>query len=244
MTLSADVYVFWCKADLYSGTLAYQYESDDAIIYTEIYIPQVSETSFSIVAAGISATPIMMVWESSDLVSATPPATGLSSLQPPSSTLTSGPTTHVTGAAGTISDDDSHSSLSNGSVAAIATSATLSVILLVAAYLFFRAWRRRSSNIKAQTRPDDGKDSNFSNPCEGTKAEMEDPVSARELFKQSGAYRGKPELGSEVDTTHGRNPDDADIILPSGTPSHIAEDSLPGDRDVKGLGHAYPAELE
>lgn len=235
-----------CIATLDSDTLWYQSETEEATTYTEICLPQNLDASDSILKARISATPIMLVRESSDFESATSLSAGASPVRSPSTVPTANPpiTFDGTALANALFDKDSQSSLSNGTIAAISVSAALSVILFVAACLYFRAWRRRCSNNKPHPRASDGNNSSSLNPCEETKAEMEDPVSARELFKQSGAYRGKPELGSEVDRTQSSIPDEEDSMIPSSTQDHVAEDSLPGDRDSNGLGHAYPAELE
>lgn len=72
---------------------------------------------------------------------------------------------------------------------------------------------------------------------------MEDPVSARELSKQSGAFQGKPELGNEVDKTHCSNPGEADRIHPPRPQDDVTE-NLPGDGVSIGLAQAEPAELE
>lgn len=242
-----------CIASLDSDTLWYQLETEEATTYTEICLPQNLDASDSILRARISATPIMLVRESSDSESAPTLSAGASPVRSPSTVPTPRSSADATVFGSAVSDNDSHPYISNSGVAGIATAATLSVILLVAICLCFRAWRRRSSNHKLHPGASGVDNSSSSNPCEEAKAEMEDPVSARELLKQSGAYRGKPELGSEVDRTQNNKPDEADRILPSSPQDRIAEDSSPGHRGFHGLGHAYsddrlghvyPAELE
>lgn len=237
---------FLCIATLESDTLWYQSETEEATTYTEICLPQNLDASDSILKARISATPIMLVHESSDLESAPTPSAGASPVPSPSTVPPSSPRFdfNETSLANALIGNNSHSPISKGTIAAISITAALSVILFLAACLYFRAWRRRSSNNKPQPGASTVKNPSSSSPCEEPKAEMEDPLSARELFKQSGAYRGKPELGDEVDKTHVRNPDEADMIVPPGTQSHIAQEPLPGERDFNGLGQPYPAELE
>lgn len=233
---------FSCVVTLYSDTLWYQSETEEATTYTEICLPQNLDASDSIDTARVSATPIMLVRQPSDFESTATVSAGASPVRSPSTIPTPRSSTNVAGLGVPVTDKYSDSSLSNGAIAAISASAALSAIVLVATFLFFRAWRRRSSNKKPQPGASAGNNPSYSNPGEETKAEMEDPVSARELFKQSCAYRGKPELGSEVDRTHGSNPDEAGGILPSSTQDHVAEDLLPRDKDFNGLGHAYSDE--
>lgn len=227
-----------CQSDFTSGTLWYQSETEEATGRTEISIPHRPNAESTILDAFVLVTPIMMVWESSDLVSSAHSATGLSSLQSPSAAFTPRPTGATTG----TSIPHSESSISAGAVAAI--SASLAVLLLVAAFLFYRAWRRRRSNKNPQPERNSGNNLIVCKPNGELKAEMEDPMSARELFKQSGAFRGKPELGNEVDRTNSSNPGEVDRTIPPSTQDNVAEDSSPGDRASMGLGHADPAELE
>lgn len=230
-----------CLSDFTSGTLWYiQSESEEATGHTEISLPHRLNAESTVLDAEFYVTPIMMVWESSDLVSSAVSATGLTTVQSPSAAFTPRPTAATTGTGNSRSD----SSLSNGAVAAISTSAAMAVILLVAAFLFYRAWRRRRSSKNPHPEENSGNNPRVCKPNGELKAEMEDPVSARELFKQSGAFRGKPELGNEVDKTHSSNHGEEDRTIPPSTQDNVGEDSLPGDRAPVGLFHADPAELE
>lgn len=229
-----------CQSDFTSGTLWYQSETEEATGHTEISIPTRPNAESTILDAFLLVTPIMMVWQSSDLVSAADSATGPTSLQPPSTAFAPRPTATSTG----TNIPHSDSPLSRGAVAAISASAALGAILLAAAFLFYRAWRRRRSNKNPQTEQNAGKAPEICRPNDEIKAEMEDPVSARELFKQSGAFRGKPELANEVNRAHSSNPGEADRNIPPSTQEDVAEDSLAEDRASTGLGHADPAELE
>lgn len=221
-----------------SDTLWYQSETEEATTHTEICLPQSLDASDSILRARISAAPIMLVRAPSDFE-----LTRASPSRSPSSIPTHRSITDTTTSANAYSDDFYHQPLSNREIAAIAASLGVSVSLLIATCFCFWVWKRRSSNNKPQPQESPGINSSSSNPCGETKAEMEDPVSAGELFKQSGAYRGKPELGSEADKTHGANPIEVDRILLS-SQDNVAENSSPGDRNSNTLGHAHPAELE
>lgn len=235
--------IFLCESVLSSGTLWYQSESEEATSYTEMHIPHSGNPNSTVMAAVFTVTPIIMVWESSDLVSHTAPETGITSLTSTSTVITifnPQPTVYTEDE----STDDNGSSLSNGAVAAISTSAALAVILLVATFLFYRAWRRRRSAETSKPEVNSGETPGAPRTNEEIKAEMEDPVSARELFKQSGLYRGKPELGTEVDELKQSNPGEADMIKPTDTRDIVAEHSLSGNRNAHELRHADPVELE
>lgn len=222
-----------------SGTLWYQAETEEATDHTAISMEQHINAESIFNGAEISVTPIILVWEPSDLVSSTASATGLTSLQSPT-IFTPRPT------ASTIDTSIPHrdSALSNGAVAAISVSAAMAAILLVAAFLFHRAWRRRRSHGTSQAEVNLGDTPSIPKPRGEVKAEMEDPVSARELFKQSGAYRGKPELGNEVDDIQRSNPGEPERMPPHSTQDLVVEESLPGERNGNALGHADPVELE
>lgn len=228
--------VLSCVATMDSETLFYQLETEEATTYTEMHFPQafvesqqyttIQKSLTSITSAEIRATPLMLVWESLDIVVTATPSQ-ISSPRPPTATAT----TNV--------QQESRPSLSSGTVAAISASAALSVILLIAAYLFHRASKRRSSNNNPQ--PGVGPEKK---PDEEVKAEMEDPLSAQTLFTQSGAYRGKPELGNEVNKPGLENLDNADTNLSPISNDQSAAGSLPGDRNISVPGAAHPAELE
>lgn len=218
---------FSCVSNLHAGTVWYQLETEEATGYTEMHVPQSLTGEFRVVDVLISATPIIMVWEASDLASPTAPSTVYGPRPPLSTTDTS------------ISNSDS--SLSNGTVAAISVSAVLAVILLVSGFLFYRSWRRRRSIGTLQPEGDTGTTPGDLRPEDGPKAEMEDPVSAQELSKQSGAFRGKPELGNDAAKIHSSNPEEEDRIIP---PTSQDDDSAPGDRAQITSGPVSPAELE
>lgn len=218
-----------------SETLFYQLETEEATTYTEMHFPQafvesqqyttIQKSLTSITSAEIRATPLMLVWESLDIVVTATPSQ-ISSPRPPTATAT----TNV--------QQETRPSLSSGTVAAISASTALSVILLIAAYLFHRASKRRSTNnplpgVGPEKKPD-----------EEVKAEMEDPLSAQTLFTQSGAYRGKPELGNEVNKSGLENLDNADTNLSPTINDQSAAGSPPGDRIISVSGGAHPAELE
>lgn len=234
LTLDANATgAFLCVATLTPfETLWYQSETEEATTYTEIHLPQTLDASDTLLRARISATPILLVRNASDSGSATTFAAGASPIPSP---------TAVVFADG---GDEPHSSPSNGDIAAIAAGAAMSVILSIAAVFLCRAWGRRRSNKTSQAEENPANKPSVPNPSDELKAEMEDPISTQELFKQSGAYRGKPELGSEVDKTHGSSPDEADGILPTSTQDQVVENPLPMNSDVNRLSLAYPAELE
>lgn len=221
---------FSCVSNLHAGTVWYQFETEEATGYTEMHVPQSLTVELRVVDAFISATPIIMVWEASDLVSPTAPSTVYGPRPPLFTTDTS------------LSDSDS--SLSNGTVAAISVSAVLTVILLVSGFLFYRSWRRRRSIGTSQHEVNTGTTPGDLRPDDAPKAEMEDPVSAQELCKQSGAFRGKPELGNEAATTRSSNPEEGDRTIPPTSQDDIAEDSATRDRACIVSGRASPAELE
>lgn len=240
LTLDAGAaHVLSCVATMDSDTLWYQLESEYATTHTEISLPQVlgseSFTSFyvagtSIISANISATPLMLVWEASDLVASATPGT-VSTPLPPTATVA------------TNEHQESHPSLSDGAVAAISTSAALSVILIIAACLFYRASKRRSSKGNPQPEMSAEKTSQPWKPDEEVKPEMEDPLSAQGLLTQSGAYQGKPELGSEVNKPCEGNPDNADTTISPIIEDRSAEGPSPGDETFSVPASAEPAEL-
>lgn len=225
-----------CVATMDSETLFYQSETEEATTHTEVHLPQafvesqhnttIQRSLTSITSAEISATPLMLVWESTDIiVTATP--SKISNPRPPTATAT------------TNAQQETRPSLSSGTVAAISASAALSVILLIAAYLFHRASKRRSSNNNPQPGVSAEK-----KPGEEVKAEMEDPLSAQTLFTQSGAYRGKPELGNEVNRPCLENLDNADTNFSPISNDQSAAGSSPDDRIISASVGAHPAELE
>lgn len=228
--------VLSCVATMDSETLFYQFETEEATTYTEMHLPQVivesqrymtmQKAPTTITRAEIWATPLMLVWESTDIiVTATPSKT--SNPRPPTATAT----TNV--------QQETRPSLSGGTVAAISASAALSVILLIAAYLFHRASKRRYSNNNPQPGVIAEK-----KPGEEVKVEMKDPLSAQTLFTQSGAYRGKPELGNEVNRPCLENLDNADTNFSPICNDQSAAGSSPGDRIISVSAGAHPAELE
>lgn len=239
-TLTLDVgpaNVASCVATMDSDTLWFQFETEEATTHTEIHLPQSIDqrehTSYesSVMSAHIYATPLMLVWESTDIV-ATATRSTVSNTRSPTATAT------------TNLQQETRPPLSSGTVAAISASAALSVILLIAAYLFHRASKRRSSNDNPQPGVSAEKVSEPYKPGEEVKAEMEDPLSAQTLFTQSGAYRGKPELGSEVNSPCHENSDNANTSLSPINNDQSAAGSSPGDRIVSVSVGAHPAELE
>lgn len=235
------VNIYSCRVPVLSDNLRYQSETEEATTYTEIPSSQVLSDYIGTLVIEFVATPMIMVWEQSDLGSATIPATGLTSLHPSSTVFTPRPTAATSEA---VPSGSSHSSLSNGAVAAISTSAALSAIMLVAAYLFYRASRRRSANNNSQPEAGAGSTSNFSKPAVEVKAEMEDPVSAQELVKQSGAYRGKPELGNEVSETWDSNTGEMSATGLSITRDQALASPLPVNESGGTLARGQLAELE
>lgn len=225
-----DLLHFSCISFLTAGTVQYQYETEEATGYTEMHVSQSLNAESIIVQAEVSATPMIMVWEASDLVSPTAPSTVYGPRPPLSTTDTS------------ISHNDS--SIPNGTVAAISVSAVLTVVLLVSGFLFYRSWRRRRSIGTSQPEGDTGTTPSDLRPVDAPKAEMEDPVSAQELSKQSGAFRGKPELGNDAAQMHSSNPEEEDRIIPPTSQDDSADDSAPGDRAEIRSGPVSPAELE
>lgn len=228
-TIEGGVNQTLCVSQLHSGTVWYQSETEEATRFTEMHLPMLLNAESTAVDAFLTASPIIMLWEASHLASSTAPSTVYGPRPPVFTTDTS------------ISDSDS--SLSNGTVAAISVSAVLAVILLVSGFLFYRSWRRRRLTRTSQPEEDTGTTPGVIRPDDALKPEMEDPVSAQELSKQSGAFRGKPELGNEAAGTRSSNPEE-DRIIPSTCQDDIAEDSAPRDTACIVSGRASPADLE
>lgn len=120
--------------------------------------------------------------------------------------------------------------LSKNTVVAISVSVACSFILLVAAFWFYGALRRRSTDDNSHAQPEQMA-TNFSSssqPIEKVKSEMEDPASALELQKQSGTYQGKPELETQVNKLcSSNNPKEDNTTSPCGTKDeNLANTSL------------------
>ncbi|KAI3391523.1 hypothetical protein diail_7185 [Diaporthe ilicicola] len=186
--------------------------TDEATTHMELSIDPTGEY----ISATITATPIMLVWEPTDLLTTADASTSLGPVSSPGTIPQPRETAPTTSESSTVQEGRN---LSKNTVVAISVSVACSFILLVAAFWFYRASRRRSSDDFPHAQPEQSARpiSNSPQPIEKVKSEMEDPVSTMELQKQSGAYQGKPELGTQVNKLYNSKIPEDNVTSPSAT---------------------------